>query len=191
MLASTEGPFLSDDGGVSFTRRVTGIHASRVSDFAAADDGTLYASFETGSFGIFRRGSSDWTPLNNTALRAAVNTPQLRELATAAMDSNLIYSVAAGSQVLRSDDGGNSWAEITNAWTVNGHPQDVAVDPSNPDIAYVGTYSEGLWRTANRGVSWNRLAGGVPDRIDVIAVDPANTQRLYILTTEANQGLYK
>lgn len=191
IAATSDGPFLSDDGGLTFTQRVTGIHGGKVSDFAVADDGTLYAGFEYGTFGIYRHDSGGWRPVNNAALRAAVNSPQLGELTTSAINSDLIYAVNHNGEVVRSDDGGASWSGITGAYTVNGHPQDVAIDPSNPEIVYVATYSEGLWKSTDGGASWNRLSGGLPDRVDVIAVDPADTQRLYVLTTDQPQGLYK
>ncbi len=63
----------------------------------------------------------------------------------------------------------------------------LAVDPSNPDIAYVGTEANGMFKTTDGGQSWTRLRTGLKctiahtfySQIFDIAVDPAHPQTLY------------
>jgi uncharacterized protein (TIGR03437 family) len=66
----------------------------------------------------------------------------------------------------------------------------VAFDPSNRDVAYA-TYStfggQHVWRSQDRGVSWQAIdgagAGRLPDiPVNCIVVDPTNPQRLYLGT---------
>jgi photosystem II stability/assembly factor-like uncharacterized protein len=36
-------------------------------------------------------------------------------------------------------------------------PQSIAFDPLNPDHAYCGTFSSGLWKTDDGGQTWNNI----------------------------------
>lgn len=70
-----------------------------------------------------------------------------------------------GDGLFRSDDRGRSWVktpfkEISGA-DANGDGkfanQKMAVDPFNPDIVYVGTPSNGVWRTFDAGATWQQI----------------------------------
>ncbi len=192
LLATSDGPFLSDDGGVTFAQRTAGLHASTVGAFAAADDGTVYAAFESGPSGVFRQDTGGWSPLANGALRTTFGAPtRLTRLATAATNRNLLFTVTNNMYLAHSFDGGASWLGPAADISVNAGLQDVAVDPSNPSIAYVATYNQGLWRTTDGGDTWHPRTTGLPDRIDAIGIDPANTQILYVLSTNPPHGIYK
>lgn len=60
------------------------------------------------------------------------------------------------------------------SWALEGSGgQCVAVDPADPDVAYVGCRGQGLVRTADGGRSWERLA--LPERdVFSVAVSPAD-----------------
>lgn len=88
------------------------------------------------------------------------------EVAVAPSAPARIY-VAIGGQVLRSSDGGASFAASAVggekiAWDANGkfrlHGPALAVDPRNPDVVLLGTPSQGLWRSADGGASWARVS---------------------------------
>ncbi len=63
----------------------------------------------------------------------------------------------------------------------------LAVDPTNPNIVYVGTEANGIFKTTDGGQSWSRLRNGLKctiahtfySQIFDIAVDPRNPQTLY------------
>ncbi len=104
-----------------------------------------------------------------------------------------IWAGAAGGGVWCSDDAGRSWRPV---W----HDQDIlnigslAIDPKNPAAIYCGTGEAnlsadsypgvGVYRTANGGTTWSLLAPssatGVPSRIGVIAIDPFDSNHLYV-----------
>jgi len=76
---------------------------------------------------------------------------------------------------------GNSFANVRqsgNDWTVQEElrgkgAQSIAVDPDNSDIVYVGTRSKGLWKSTNRGRTWQNT--NLPEsNVYSIAVSPAN-----------------
>ncbi len=63
----------------------------------------------------------------------------------------------------------------------------LAIDPTNPSVAYVGTEGDGIFKTSDGGVNWTRLRTGLKctiahtfySQIFDIAIDPNNTQTLY------------
>src|SRR5580693_10300641 len=58
----------------------------------------------------------------------------------------------------------------------SGRIADVAVDPKNRDIWYVATASGGLWKTINRGVSFQPIfEDGVSYSMGCVTVDPKNS----------------
>ena len=179
-LGTTDGPMLSTDGGVEFAPRFTGIRGGKVAGFASADDGTLYSAYEFGPMGVFRRQGDNWLPLDNDELRASIDWSRTPiDIATAASDSSLIYVITSNSQVVHSVDGGVSWSTAAPEF-LSASPQNVDVDPANADVAYASTYS-GLWKTINRGLTWNRIGLSLPDRVEAIGIDPANTLIVYAI----------
>src|SRR5579862_7524004 len=58
----------------------------------------------------------------------------------------------------------------------SGRVADVAVDPKNRNIWYVATASGGLWKTANRGVTFSPIFDdGGSYSLGVVVVDPKNS----------------
>ncbi len=76
IVASSNGAYLSTDGGLYFDLRVTGLRAAYIGDFSTADDGTVYAVFNPGAGGVFRRDplTFEWSALNNDDLKQKAST---------------------------------------------------------------------------------------------------------------------
>jgi photosystem II stability/assembly factor-like uncharacterized protein len=56
----------------------------------------------------------------------------------------------------------------------------IAVDPQNPDIVYVGTEGEGVFRSIDGGKSWSAANAGIDrESIGHIAIAPSPTTTLY------------
>jgi len=94
-----------------------------------------------------------------------------------------------GDGIYLSQDGGLSFTHLGLSTTH--HLADIALHPTNPDIAYVAAvghlwgYSgdRGLFMTRDRGKSWQKLQGGLPDDTITgcteIVMDPSNPEVLY------------
>ena len=64
-----------------------------------------------------------------------------------------------------------------------GRLNQVAVDPSNPNIWYAGAPAGGLWKSADAGNTWTNLFDEYPQiGVSGIAIDPEDTQIIYIAT---------
>lgn len=69
----------------------------------------------------------------------------------------------------------------------NGRINCITFDPVNPDIIWVGSPAGGLWKSVDGGSNWTTNTDDLPViGISHIAIDPNNTQIMYIVTGDAN-----
>lgn len=147
-----------------------------------------------------------WAPIGPSPI--SQGGPQLNGLVSAIAvspsNSNLIYMGTAGGGIWRSDNGGTSWIPVFDRQLSLGvgEPGALAIDPNNTNVVYVGTSARvgahpqaGLFRSTDGGASWIRLGSGYPagntgnaiqfvtQWINVIIVDPANSNILYLAST--------
>ncbi len=67
----------------------------------------------------------------------------------------------------------------------SGRIADVAVDPHNRDVWYVATASGGLWKTTNRGITFNPIFDtGGSYSLGCVTVDPNNSDIVWLGTGE-------
>ena len=70
------------------------------------------------------------------------------------------YTRSTNGAVLCSNDGGRTFTRTDMPFTMGGNEngrgngERMMVDPLNSDIIYLGTRLDGLWRSADRGKSW-------------------------------------
>jgi photosystem II stability/assembly factor-like uncharacterized protein len=70
-----------------------------------------------------------------------------------------------------------------------GRVQDIAVDPKNQNIWYIATASSGLWKTRNRGLTFEPIFDrGGSYSLGTITIDPKDSEVLWLGTGE-NQSL--
>ncbi len=83
---------------------------------------------------------------------------------------------------------------------VTGRVQDIEIDPKNPNIWYVATAFGGVWKTVNRGISFEPIFDDYPaHNMCCVVVDPKDSNIVWLGTGEnASQrsahfgdGLYK
>ncbi len=94
-----------------------------------------------------------------------------------------------GNGLFKTTDGGASWQNVGLADTH--HIAEIALHPTDPDIAYAAspghlwgyTGSRGLFKTTDGGATWAKLAGGLPNDGMVgateIIMDPRDPDVLY------------
>ena len=94
--------------------------------------------------------------------------------------------------LLKSLNGGEHW-DIFPTTTANGQGSVVAVDFLHPDTLYVGCEFWDVWqpflsRTFDGGATWTNMGSTFPFPITDIALDPVETNRIYVTTSS---GFYR
>ncbi len=86
--------------------------------------------------------------------------------------------------------GPHTSAVVTGHWSPGiGRIDAIAVDPLNDSIIYCGSPSGGLWKSIDAGASWTALTDYLPIiGISSIAIDPGNTDIVYIATGDKDAG---
>jgi hypothetical protein len=68
------------------------------------------------------------------------------------------------------------------------HVRAIAFDPGDPSLMYVGVEEGGVFRSRDRGASFEALNKGIYTDVHALAVDPADSRRLYATT---GRGFYR
>ncbi len=94
----------------------------------------------------------------------------------------------------KSTGGGASWTSLMQGSPPQApypsqylSPSSLVVDPVHPETLYLGTGFNGIYKSADGGVTWSPAGSGVSRFVRRIAIDPSNPSTLYA-TTDA--GLY-
>jgi hypothetical protein len=194
LMATTDGPMISNNSGANFDVSASGIHVESLRSISAADDGTVYAIFNAGPNGIFRRSATGYDPINFGSLQTILNSSyNLTEVVTAAQNSALIHVVNSPFGVLRSTTSGDIWSTEHPTFYPNRLLSSIVRDPSNPATLYIGTNSEGVWRTVDDGLNWAQRSATTGLSATSLTVDPANPTVLYAggFMPGSGNGVYK
>ena len=147
-----------------------------------------------------------WAPIGPSPISQGANPVNglVSAIAVHPANPNVIYMGTAGGGAWRSDDGGASWFPLFDRQLslAVGEPGALAIDPNNTDVVYLGTSARvaaqpqaGLFKSTDGGASWVLLGLGYPPGntgnalgfilqwINVIIVDPANSNVLYLAST--------
>jgi len=179
------GIFRSTDGGATFEAWNTGNETERVRalEVDPSTPGRFWAA--TGD-GVARTtdGGSTWT---NHRHMYWWSTP-LYALGMAASDPDVIYADA--NLMTRSTDGGDTF-ELVHNGICDSTIEDIAVDPTNPNVVYTAGLNTEVCKTVNGGASWFASMSGIPDDISAhsVTIDPNHPDVLYVGTVF--DGIYR
>ncbi len=133
--------------------------------------GLVYARTDVG--GAYRRdpGSSTWIPLMDSLNRDDNQLMGIESLAVDPNNSNLLY-LASGmylpswgrtAAILRSSDRGNTWSRTELPIHLGGNSdgrgtgERLQVDPHLGSVLFLGTNQDGLYKSTDSGVTWNKV----------------------------------
>jgi len=171
---------------------------------APANCSTLYAATDGGIFKSTNGGASWFSTGLNTLLAAQdldstaplfakaksgiASATLVSAVTTDPANGQVVYATSWGSGVLKSTDGGASWAAVNNGlgdlWLYA-----ITADPANGQVLYAGGNSGGVFKSTDGGGAWAAVNSGLGNlNIRSLAVDPANSQVLYAGT---QGGVYK
>lgn len=107
------------------------------------------------------------------------------------------YNEVLEAQALRGGIGLGNWTAIgpfsynnTNSWSPGlGRVNVIEQDPNDANTIYVGAPAGGVWKTTDNGSNWSPLGDDLSViGISGIAVDPSNSNTVYLSTGDADGG---
>ena len=104
---------------------------------------------------------------------------------------------AAGDGILKSTDGGQTWDTSLHDWSRG--PKTLAVSPhfATDGIVFVGTYDDGIYRTANAGESWIQVNDGLPhtsdlgDDVRAVVISPDFARDSTVFAVLESEGVFR
>ncbi|GAB4254568.1 MAG: hypothetical protein Kow0027_20760 [Saprospiraceae bacterium] len=127
-----------------------------------------------------------WTVQGPGNIGARINT-----IAVNPQNENVIYVGFSTGGVWKTTDGGANWLPIFDEQT-NTSIGDIALDPLNPEVVFVGTgdpnitgypwIGNGLWKSPDGGQSWEYLGLEETSIISRIVIHPQNPDIIYVAT---------
>ncbi len=172
-------------GPASVSGRITAI------DALESDPNHIVIGAATGGVWISTNGGLTWTPVFDDqpvasigALAINQSNPDIIWVGTG--EGNTRNSTSIGGGLFKSVDGGRSWKLLGLANTERIHR--IALDPHNPEIAYVAALGtlwgenteRGIFKTVDGGMSWGKVlyvderTGGTD-----VKIDPFNPDKIY------------
>lgn len=192
------GVCVSDDGGRSWKRSTGGMTQSACTHIIIDPDSppearVLYVAGYGDGVWKSTNGGRSWQLKNNGiagnepfAWRLARDSNGALYLVVARRSDDGSYDNDLDGALYRSTDGARSWEKITLPRGVNG-PNDVAVDPADPDKLYLAAWARdtkagprggGVFVSTNGGKTWKNVLSK-DQHIYSLTVDPRNRKVVY------------
>jgi hypothetical protein len=192
-FATANGVIYSNNSAGSIEYRNSGLKG--VSARLVASDDAVYATMSVGFNDVYRRGGSEFYPLDWMQSFPATST--LREFSSfsvAAGNSDQIFAVNSRSELIQTFDRGAHWTTPHHQFipTNNDALLDVQIDPSDPQVAYVSRNLTGVWKTVDGGGLFTRLIAS-PTHVGLVGVSPHDNSVLYAVGGNPGNdtGIYK
>lgn len=104
-------------------------------------------------------------------------------------DPNVVYAATASGGLWKTTNGGVTWKPIfEREGTIS--IGDIAVQPGNPDVVWVGTgesntrntvsFGDGIYRTVDGGKTWKHMGLKETEHISAIVINPQNPDIVYV-----------
>lgn len=206
----------SEDGGESWEERIKGADISCITDIQFLGDRVYVTAMDEGTLMSEDNGKS-WKQLwpykhesnlsgHNWRVRVNRIDGQDRIISTSSpwggkYPQQVVVSEDGGQTYQISRDGIPGYRISANTMWGRGYPRALEVDPSNPQIVYMGIDGDptkgksggGLFKSIDGGHSWNQLPNQPKSRRMYygLAIDPTDTQRIYWAGFGSNGGVYR
>jgi hypothetical protein len=139
--------------------------------FSRAERDLIYARTDMG--GAYRWNSSTkrWIPLTDWVSKEDWNMLGIESIAPDPKDPNGVYmavgtytnSWAGNGAIFRSTNRGENWQRTDMPFKLGANEdgrsmgERLAIDPHQSAIFFLGTRHEGLWKSADKGCTWNKV----------------------------------
>lgn len=185
------GPAPILNGSTAFSGRIVGIAAS------PTDSNTILIAAAGGGVWKTTNGGASWASLTDSQ-----STTVMGAIAIAPSNSSVIYAGTGepdnsidsyyGRGILKSTDGGTTWALMGGNTFLRHTISRIVVDPTNLNVVYVAVAgggvngfggNTGIYKTTDGGATWTNMtaASGLTSNATYsdLAMSPSNSQVLY------------
>ena len=133
------------------------------------EKGLMYARTDVGGAYRWDSALNQWIPITDWIGMTDVNLTGIESLALDPSDPNRVY-LAAGTYtsgpaaMLCSDDRGRTFRRSDVPFKMGGNEagrfngERLAVDPNDGEILFFGSRRDGLWKSADRGATWQKVS---------------------------------
>ena len=202
--AARSGLFASTDGGDSWIGRNTPPAYHLEWNAVAVDPSNPQHILASNNWDPIILQSHDSGKTWNWAGDRLAEGMAWRVIAFAPSDSNTVYAGSSAfytagvfdnqmpaAGVYISQDGGATWSSANDALSENANVIDICIDPTDPQIIYAATGTDGLLKSSDAGGSWTAMDFTIPINkpVRLVAVNPDNSKIIY--TSIAFTGLYR
>ncbi|MEK7665924.1 MAG: hypothetical protein AAB337_03550 [Patescibacteria group bacterium] len=104
--------------------------------------------------------STDCNRTYDTETFVEANGKAIRAIELDWYSPDMVWTVTAGGDVMKSINGGDSWTTVTR---VGDNVMDMMIDNADSRIVIVATEDDGVWRTVDGGATWSELADAIDD----------------------------
>ena len=183
-------------GPAAMSGRITAI------DAVVSNPDIIYAGAASGGVWKTENGGTTWSPIfdenpviNIGAIAIQQSNPSVVWVGTG--EGNPRNSVNLGAGIYKSLDGGRTWKTMGLEKTKNIHR--IIIDPTNPNVVYVGVIGNpfadhaerGVFKTIDGGQTWQKILftnerSGVGDMV----MDPSNPNKLLVGMWEHHRTPY-
>jgi hypothetical protein len=134
--------------------------------------GLMYARTDIGGAYRWDAATKRWNSISDWVSGPEWNFTGIESIGLDPTDANRVY-LAAGTYtndwagngaIFRSADQGRRWQRTDLPFKLGGNEEGrsagerLAVDPNNPSILFFGTRRNGLWKSTDRGVTWQKAS---------------------------------
>lgn len=189
--AASGGVWKTVDGGLNWTPLTDELsnlnHGAIAID--PSDPEVIYAGtgeYTTGSDGdgVFRSedGGATW---NRIATTGQVGK-RISRFIVDPTDSMRLH-VSGDFGYYRSLDRGQTWTD-----RFAGSASDLALNPDDPSVLYLGRRNQGVYRSTDGGATWTQLTNGLPaDDVNrvLVAIAPSDPDRVFAVIINGSAGL--
>jgi len=180
-------------GPAGMSGRVTSI------DVVLNNTDIIYAGTASGGLWKSESGGIKWSPIFDNELTASIGAVKIQQSNPSVIwvgtgEGNPRNSLNGGFGIYKSIDGGKTWME--KGLKETRHIHRIVIDPTNPDIIYVGAIGSpwgehkerGVYKSIDGGKSWQQTLGdsewvGATD----LLIDPRNSDLLYAATWQRHR----
>ena len=181
VATNSAGVYRSEDGGVTWFARSIGIGNPSIRALAIDPMSplTLYAGGSGGAFFRSANGGDSWTQQN-----ADLPPSDVSAIVVDLTDPQVVYAGLNGGGVWKgkwsSDEGKITWASANVGLTAAGakNIRALVVHPTDSRVLYAGTGGAGVFRSGDRGASWEPASGGLPAGREPPGFRPGDRSRL-------------